>query len=82
MKWYKLHFKFSNGYCNISSFYHVFTMSSCVAHQPSYFTWIVPPSVFLSLLAGFERKVMQICGDIEGIGLWESFQGLLARHQA
>jgi hypothetical protein len=34
MEWYKLHFKFSNGYRNIGSFYHVFTMSSCVAHRP------------------------------------------------
>jgi hypothetical protein len=34
------------------------------------------------LLVGFNRRVMQVCGDIMGPGLWESFQGLLAKHRA
>jgi hypothetical protein len=55
-------------------------LSSCVACQPFYFTWIIPhSSSFLSLLASFKKKIMQVCGDIMGPGLWESFQGPLAR---
>jgi hypothetical protein len=41
-------------------------LSSCVVHQPFYFTWIVPPSSFMFLLANFDKKVMQVCGDIMG----------------
>jgi hypothetical protein len=32
---------------------------SCVACQPSYFTWTIPPfPSFLFLLMGFDKKVM------------------------
>ncbi len=38
---------------------------SCVAHQPSYLTQIVPIFCsFLFLLVGFNRKVTQVCEDI------------------
>jgi hypothetical protein len=46
-------------------------LSSCVARRPSYLTWIVPPS-FMSFLANFNRRVMQVCGDIMGPRSWES----------
>jgi hypothetical protein len=36
-------------------------------------------SSFLYFLVGFDKKVMQVCGDIMGLGAWESFQGPLAR---
>jgi hypothetical protein len=56
---------------------------SCVTCQLYYLTQtILPSSSFLSLLAGFNKRVMQICGDITGPRSWESFQGPLARHQA
>jgi hypothetical protein len=55
-------------------------LSSCVTHQPSYFTYIVLPS-FLSILARFNKKIMQVCGDIMGLGSCESIQGPLMRHQ-
>jgi hypothetical protein len=45
---------------------------SCVTCRPSYFTWIILPySSFLSLLVGFKRKVMHVCGDIMGPRLWK-----------
>jgi hypothetical protein len=50
---------------------------SCVIHWPSYFTWTIPPFSFLSLLASFNKKVMQIYGDIIGPKSWEFFQGPL-----
>ncbi len=31
---------------------------------------------------GFDKKIMQVCGDIMGLGSWESFQGPLARRHA
>jgi len=52
-----------------------------VVHQPSYLTWTEPPSSFLSFLVKFDRRIIQICGDIMGPRSWESFQGPLARHQ-
>jgi hypothetical protein len=56
-------------------------LASCVTYLPSYLTQIVPPSFsFMSLLAGFNMRVMQICGDIMGPCSWESFQGPLTRH--
>jgi hypothetical protein len=55
-------------------------MSSCVAHWASYLTRTIPPS-FLSILAGFNKKVMQVCGDIMGLGLWEFIQGPLVTCQ-
>jgi hypothetical protein len=49
-------------------------LSSCVACQPSLFhidnTFFSP---FMSLLACFDKKIMQVCGDVMGLGLWESF---------
>jgi hypothetical protein len=58
-------------------------LSSCVACRLSYFTWTIPPSSsFLSLLAGFKKRVMQVCEDIMGLRLWESFQGPLVRHRS
>jgi hypothetical protein len=40
---------------------------SCVTRRPSYLTWTVPPFLsFLFLLAGFDKRVMQICKDIMG----------------
>jgi hypothetical protein len=56
---------------------------SCVIHRPSYRTWTVPTySSFVSLLAGFNKKIMQICEDIMGSRSWESFQGLLVKCRA
>jgi hypothetical protein len=58
-------------------------LSSCVTCQLYYFTQtILPYASFLFLLAGFNKRVMQICGDITGPRSWESFQGPLTRHQA
>jgi hypothetical protein len=55
-------------------------LSSCVVHGPSYLTKIIPLSYsFLSLLASFNERSMEVCGDIMGLGSWESFQGPLAR---
>jgi hypothetical protein len=49
-------------------------LSSCVIHQPSYLTQIIPfSSPFLFILAGFDKTIMQVCGDIMGLGSWESF---------
>jgi hypothetical protein len=46
---------------------------SCIVHQPSYFTQIIPfSSFFLYFLVGFDRKIMQVCGDIMGLRSWES----------
>jgi hypothetical protein len=48
-------------------------MSSCVTHQPSYFTRTMLPSFsFLSFLANFNNKIMYVCGDIMGLRSWES----------
>jgi len=58
-------------------------LSSCVTCQLYYLTQTILLSFsFLFLLAGFNRRIMQICGDITGPRSWESFQGPLARHQA
>jgi len=47
---------------------------SYVAHRPSNFTQIIFSfSSFLSLLASFDKKIMQKCGNIMGLKLWESF---------
>jgi hypothetical protein len=47
---------------------------SCVACRPSYLTrTILLSSPFLFLLASFDKKIMHVCGDIMGLGLWESF---------
>ncbi len=46
---------------------------SCVICQPFYLTRIIPPSFFLFLFASFDRIIMQACGDIMGLGSWESF---------
>jgi hypothetical protein len=49
-------------------------LSSCVACRLSYFTWTIPPSSsFLSLLAGFKKRVMQVFEDIIGLRLLEYF---------
>jgi hypothetical protein len=53
-------------------------LSSCVIHQPFNLTQTIPPpSSFPSLLVSFNKKVMQICGDIMGPGSWELIKGLL-----
>jgi len=57
--------------------------SSYVTRWPSYLKWIIlPSSSFLFLLASFDKRVMQVCGDIMGPKSWEFFQGLLVMHQA
>jgi hypothetical protein len=48
-------------------------LSSCITRQPFYFTWTIPFSFVLSFLTGFNKKVMQLCGDIMGPGSWEFF---------
>ncbi len=54
------------------------TLFSCVARRPFYFTrTILFFSSFQSFLVGFDEKVMQVCGDIMGLGSWESFKGPL-----
>jgi hypothetical protein len=57
-------------------------MFSCVVHQPFYFTWIIPPYLFLFFLVGFNDRIMQVCGDITGPRSWESFQDPLVKHRA
>jgi hypothetical protein len=50
-------------------------LSSCVIHQPSYFIWTIHFSFsFLSILASFDERVMQVCGDIMHPGSWEFIQ--------
>ncbi len=36
---------------------------------------------FSTFLISFNRKIMQVCEDIMGIGSWKSFHDLLMRHQ-
>jgi hypothetical protein len=57
-------------------------LSSCVIHQPSYFTWIIYIFFpFMFRLVGSDKRIMQVCGDIMGLRFWESFQGPLTKHQ-
>ncbi len=37
---------------------------------------------FLYLLVGFDKIVLQICGNNMGLGSWESIQGPIVGHQA
>jgi hypothetical protein len=53
-------------------------LSSCVNRQPYLIRTILPFS-FLSFLASFNKKVVQVCGDITCPRLWESIQGPLVR---
>jgi hypothetical protein len=58
-------------------------LSSCVIHQPFYFTQTIPPfSSFPYLLVGFDKRVMQICGDIMGLRSWEFIKGPITRCHA
>jgi hypothetical protein len=58
-------------------------LSSYATHRPSYLTWIVPLSFsFLCFLTSFDKRVMQVCGDIMGPRSWESFRGPLTRRSA
>jgi hypothetical protein len=57
-------------------------LSSCVICQPYFIRTIFPPFSFLSFLVNFNKKVVQICGDIMGPGLWDLIQGPLVRRQA
>ncbi len=58
-------------------------LSSCVIHQPSYFIWTIHFSFsFLSILASFDERVMQVCGDIMHPGSWEFIQRSLMGYQA
>jgi hypothetical protein len=42
-------------------------LSSYVNRRPFYLTWIIPLSFsFFCFLVGFNKKVMQVCGDIMG----------------
>ncbi len=43
-------------------------LSSYVAHWLYYFIQTILPFPFLFLLASFDKKVMQVCGDIMGPG--------------
>jgi len=54
-------------------------LSSCLIRRPYYFTRTILPFSFLSFLVGFDKEVMQVCGDIMGPRSWESFQGSLAK---
>jgi hypothetical protein len=48
-------------------------LSSYVIHRPFYFTQTIPLSFsFLSFLASFNKKVLQICEDNMGPRSWES----------
>jgi len=48
----------------------------CVTCQPFYLTWTIYIYIYIYilkfLLTSFDRKVMQVCGDIMGSGSWES----------
>jgi hypothetical protein len=55
-------------------------LSSCVACQPSYLTQTIPPFFsFLYFLASFNKGIMEVCKDIMGPRLWESFQSPLVK---
>ncbi len=57
-------------------------LSLNVIHRPSYFIWTILLSFyFLSLLVGFNKKVLQVCGNNMGFGSCKSIQGPIARHQ-
>jgi len=43
-------------------------LSSCITRQPFYLSWIISPPSVLSFLASFNKKIMQLCGDIMGPG--------------
>ncbi len=64
---HRLHWAF----CSHVSFVNLF-----ISHKQYFFF------PFLSFLLSFDKKVMQTCADIMGLGLWESIQGPLVRHQA
>jgi len=48
-------------------------LSSYAVRWPFYLTQIIPPSSFLFLLVCFDKRVMQVCGDIMGTRSWKSF---------
>jgi hypothetical protein len=54
-------------------------LSSCFIRRPYYLTRTILPFSFLSFLVGFDKKIMQVCGDIMGPRSWKSFQGSLAK---
>jgi hypothetical protein len=51
--------------------------------SPTFLFHMGNTSFFLPIFFGgfFDRKIMQVCGDIVGLGAWESFQGPLVRCQ-
>jgi hypothetical protein len=52
-----------------------------MCNSSTFLSHINNTSFFLFLLVGFNKKVMQVCGDIMGLRSWESFQGPLAKCQ-
>jgi hypothetical protein len=46
---------------------------SCVVHRPFYLTCIISSSSFLYFLASLDKKIMHVCEEIMGNGLWEFF---------
>jgi hypothetical protein len=48
-------------------------LSSCVVRRPSYLTQIIFLLFSLYLLANFDKRIMLVCGDIMGLGSWDSF---------
>jgi hypothetical protein len=53
----------------------------CVTCQPLYFIQTILVFCFLSFLANFNKRIMQVCGEIISLESWESIQGPLTRHQ-
>jgi len=57
-------------------------LSLCVIHEPSYFTQTILPFSFPSFLVSFNKRIMQICGDIMGLRSSEFIKGPLMGCQA
>jgi hypothetical protein len=69
---------FPLGYAQVS----LGILCSCVTYSPSYLTHTLFHFFsIMSLLVGFDKRIMHVCGDIMGPRSWESFQGPLARHK-
>jgi len=56
-------------------FYHVIIMFN----SSTFLFHIINTSFFLFILADFNKNIMEVCGDIMGLGSWESFQGPLVK---
>jgi len=56
---------------------HVSLVNLLISFRQYFF--LLPSYLFWQI---FDKRIMQVCGDIMGLGLWEFIQGLLMRCQA